>query len=71
MSLAKSTAARISKKYRKNVARVHTPQVNPAAVQRRTKRAQNLYKRFTAARIKKIWWQDEKLFTIQLKKDKR
>ena len=70
MSLAKSTAARISKKFRKNVARVNTPQVNPVAVQRRMKRTQNLYKRFIAAGIKKDFVTRRKIVYHSTQKNK-
>ena len=71
VGLTKSTAARISKKYRKCVSRMRTPHVKPDAVVRRYQRAKNLYKRFNDDRIKKLVWQDEKLFTIQVEKNKR
>ena len=40
-------------------------------VTRRFKRTQNLYKRLNDEWIKKLVFQDEKLFTVQLKKNKR
>ena len=48
-----------------------TPYVKPNAVVRRYQRAKNLYKRFIDDRLKKLVWQDEKLFTIQVEKNNR
>ena len=50
--------------------RVHTPQINASCRQRRTERSELLANRFNTKRIvKRLVWQDEVYFTLQVKKN--
>ena len=67
VGISPATASRISKKSkRKSVKRINTPQLNDGAIQRRFKRAKNLYTRYNNDQVKLLVWQDEMDLTLQV-----
>ena len=72
VKIGKGSVYRIQKSLGlKSVKRLHTPQRTEGAINRRLSRTKKLIKRFPLWKVKKIVFQDEKDFTLQVPKNRQ